>query len=141
VIALAHKANVEAKLRHEQEQDPSSLPDYNQPAQLEVTDTRGLCDGVGLALVRVLWGTGTTLVTLELEYDAEGWAGTWSVGIGVSSNKWAKRPSVNRGVDWRTRSPLQSLATRLATRDRDLYEAEISSPVCAGHQSEKGGVG
>lgn len=120
VLCAARNANVDAQLRHERELEGWAGPDYNQPASLELTDTRPSHEGSANALVRVLWGTGCSLVVLELEYDDEGWAGTWSVGIGVSSNAWAKRPRVNRGCDWATRSPLSSLAKRLAARDLDL---------------------
>lgn len=119
VLELAGRANKAAQLRREAELGDWDGPDYNSPAELEITDTRS--DG-GHGLVRVLWGTGTTLATLELEFDDEGNAGTWSVALGVSTNKWAKRPAVNSGHDWSARSPLRSLATRLAARDADLTE-------------------
>jgi hypothetical protein len=134
VASLAKAANNGAWAEHEFEGS------YNPPAMLEVKDTRGTA-GVEGVFVRVLWGTGRSVVTLEQVTDENGELSDWWVSVGYQERAGRDLDVVTTAHALRRSSVVLSMAERVKARDKDLHDAGGSlAELSAKYDPPKGGA-
>jgi hypothetical protein len=116
VLALVKAANEGAWVLHKE-----TGGGVNPPGQLEVHDTRETGGPEG-HFVRIVWGTGRSIVTLEQFLDDCWGISDWWVSVGYQELGGQGLAVVSRGGALTRRSLVLSLAERVHARDLDLVK-------------------